>query len=277
VLDFLTQIPLALEGQWSGPAAVAVVATSVVIFMGTIYYLLTTLFGWRRAYYVSMVSLMGFMIILSLIWLVGAPGTTPGTGPRGREPEWIPFLPTSEFAEDFRADLAEFPEGWDVPGKRYFGNKDKDQTGAIDSVGEIDSIKAIIRESLAGYFQKQGTGSDTPIDYDFRLPTTPEREQNLTAEERAVPVATVRFRDVGGGRLLFGVTIPGVPGKHPEVTVFALRDKGTIFLPSLYFLVISVLMFALHLWLLARDEIRQRARDAATVTTPTTVSSRTGG
>jgi hypothetical protein len=277
VPDFLTQIPLALEGQWSGPAAVAVVATAILIFMGTIYYLLTTLFGWRRAYYVSMVSLMGFLIILSLIWLVGAPGTVPGTGPRGREPEWIPFLPTSEFAADFRDDLAEFPEGWDVPGKKYFGNKDKDQTGAIDSVGEIDSIKAIIRESLAGYFQKQGTGSDKAIDYDFRLPTTAEKERNLTEAERAVPVATVRFRDVGSGQLIFGVTIPGVGGKHPEVTVFALRDKGTIFLPSLYFLVISVLMFALHLWLLARDEIRQRARDAATVTTPTTVSSRTGG
>ena len=80
------QIPLALEGQWSGPAAVAVFLTGVAIFIGTIYYILATLFGYRRAYYVVTVSLMGFMIIISLVWLFGIPGTGPGFGPRGREP-----------------------------------------------------------------------------------------------------------------------------------------------------------------------------------------------
>jgi hypothetical protein len=276
VPELFRQIPLALEGQWSGAAAVGVVLTGIAIFIGTIYFLLATIFGWRRAYYVIMVSLMGFMILLSLIWLVGAPGTVPGTGPRGREPAWIPFLADSEFGADFRADIATFPDGWDEPGKKYFGNRDAKQTGAIDSLGEIDSIKLLLREALAGYFQRQGTGSADPEDYDFRLPATPEQEAKLTEAERAVPVATVRFKDAGQGRLLFGATIPAVPGKHPETTVFALRDKGTVFLPSLYFLLTSVALFALHLWLLARDEVRQRAREAAVAAQPTTVSTRAG-
>lgn len=267
-----TLIPLALEGQWSGAAAVAVVLTSVFIFMGTIYYLLATLFGWRRAFHVSMVGLMGFMIILSLVWLVGAPGTTPGTGPRGREPAWVPFLADSEFGGDFAEEVGEFPDGWDEPGKKYFGNNDKDQTGAIDAQGEIATIKGLLLPALAGYGQQQNFPSHEELDYDFRLPSkTAEQENNLSAEEKALPVATVRFKDAGGGRLLFGATIPGVPEKHPEITVFAMRDKGTVFLPSLYSLVASIFFFALHLWLLARDEIKQRARDAETATTPTKV------
>ena len=269
-----TLIPLALEGQWSGAAAVAIVLTAAAIFMGTIYFLLTTLFGWRRAFHISMVSLMGFMIIMSLVWLVGAPGTVPGTGPRGREPTWIPFVADSEFGADFREETKEFPDGWDAPGKKYFGNKDKANTGAIDAVGEVDTIKGLLLPALAGYAQEKGFPSEDPDDYDFRLPPkTPAAEAKLTAEERAIPVAEARFKDVGGGELLAGFRIPGVEGKHPEITVFAFRDKGAIFLPPLYFLVVSIFLFSLHLWLLARDEIKQRARDAETATTPTKVGS----
>lgn len=270
-----TLIPLALEGQWSGAAAVAVVLTAAVIFMGTIYFLLTTIFGWRRAFHISMVSLMGFMIILSLVWLVGAPGTVPGTGPRGREPTWVPFLADSEFGADFRDAIADFPDGWDAPGKRYFGNNDAENTGAIDASGEIDTIKGLLQPALAGYGQQQGFPSEKPVDYDFRIPLSPEAEAKLTAEEKAIPVAVVRFKDVGGGELLVGVRVPGVAGKHPEITAFAFRDKGAIFLPSLYFLVASIFLFSLHLWLLARDEIKQRARDAETATTPTKVGAGT--
>lgn len=266
-------IPLALEGQWSGAAAVAVVLTAAAIFMGTIYYLLTTIFGWRRAYYVIMVSLMGFLILLSLVWLVGIPGTGPGFGPRGREPEWIVFHPTSEFAADFKSDIAEFPNGWDAPNKKYFGNSDTKQTGAIDAKGEIDTIKALIEPAAAGFMQARKLGSEKAEDYNFRPRLSAAEEKKLSPEEKAVPVAEVRFKDAGKGRLLFGATIPA-SSKHPEITVFAMRDKGTVFLPALYFIVSSVVLFALHLWLLARDEIKQRAREAETATSVTTV--RTG-
>jgi hypothetical protein len=260
-------VPLALEGQWSGAAAVGVVLTSIVIFIGTLYYLLTTIFGWRRAYYVTMVSLFGFMILLSLVWLVGIPGTGPGFGPRGREPVWIAFHPTSEFAADFKQEIAQFPSGWDEPGEKYFGNPDKAKTGAIDSV------KGIIQPALAGLMQRQKLGSADPADYNFRRRLDAAAEAKVSAEEKAVPVAEIRFKDAGGGQLLFGVTIP-VSADHPQLTAFAMRDKGTVFLPALYFLVSSIVLFALHLWLLARDEIRQRAREAETATTVTTV--RTG-
>lgn len=269
---FGLHVTLGLEGQWSGAPAVAVVVVAAAIFIGSIYYILSTLFGLRRAYYVTMVSLMGFLILLSLVWLVGIPGTGPGFGPRGREPGYVPFLPNSEFGADFKGEIATFPDGWDAPGKKYFGNPDKNKTGAIDSKGEIDTIKTIIEPALAGYFQKLGTGSDKPEDYNFRVPGTPEEEAKLSPEDKAVPAAIGRFKDAGGGTLLAGFDIPAAPGKHPAITVFAYRDKGAVFLPALYFLLVSLVLFGLHLWLLARDEIRQRQRDAETVTTPETVS-----
>jgi hypothetical protein len=275
VRSLATLVPLALEGQWSGAAAVAVVLTAIAIFMGTIYFLLTTVLGWRRAFHVSMVSLMGFLIILSLVWLVGAPGTVPGTGPRGREPEWIPFLAEAEFGADYKDVIAEFPDGWDAPGKKYFGNNDKAKTGSIDATGELDTIKGLLQPALAGYAQLKQFPSEKPEDYNFRIQLSAAAEAKLTVEEKAVPLATVRFKDAGGGRLLFGARIPGAAGKHPEITVFALRDKGAVFLPSLYFLMTSVFLFSLHLWLLARDEIKQRARDTATATTPTKVGAGT--
>jgi len=274
VTTLLRHIPLALDGQWSGAAAVAVVLTGVTIFIGTIYFILSTLFGWRRAYYITVVALMGFLVIISLVWLVGIPGTGPGFGPRGRESAWIPFLPTSEYASDFQADIKTFPNGagWDAPGKKYFGNSDSKHTGAIDSVGEIDTVKLIIEPAIAGYFQKNPSlnGSINPTDYDFRRQLPPAQDAKLTPEEKVAPIATIAFKDAGGGRLLAGFTIPAT-AKHPQFTVFALRDKGTVFVPALEFLVSAVVLFALHLWLLARDEIKEKMRLAATQTSVTTV------
>ena len=267
-------LPLGLEGQWSGAPAVLVVVVAIAIFIGSIYYLLSTIFGLKRAYYVTMVSLMGFIIIISLVWLFGIPGTGPGFGPRGREPSWSPFLPNSEFAADFKGTLATFPDGWDTPNKKYFGNPDKKQTGAIEAKGEIDTIKTVLEPELAGYFQKLKTGSADPADYDFRVPGTAKEEAKLTEDEKKVPAAVARFKDAGGGNLLAGFELPAVPGKHPAITVFAYRDKGAVFLPALYFLMTALVLFALHLWLLARDEMRQKERDSETATTPETVSTR---
>jgi len=272
---FGLHVALGLEGQWAGAPAVAVVVIAAAIFMGSVYYILSTLFGLRRAYYVTMVSLMGFLILLSLVWLIGIPGTGPGFGPRGREPSYVPFLPTSEFAAGLKDKLADFPDGWDAPGaKKYFGNPDKKQTGAIESKGEIDTIKGALEPELAGYFQQHPelNGSADPADYDFRVAGDAAAEAKLTAEEKAVPVAVARFKDAGGGNLLAGFELPAVTGKHPAITVFAYRDKGAVFLPALYFLVTAIVLFALHLWLLARDEIRQKERDAEIVTKPETVS-----
>lgn len=247
-MEGLATFPLALFGQWHGAAGVVLVLVGAAIFLGTIYILLVAIYGWRQAYLVEMVALSGWIIMLSLIWLFGVPGTIPGTGPRGTEPHWVMFLPDSEQGREFVADIARFPSGWDKPdASRIYGGK-------VNAVGEIESIKSTVQPALAGFFQRQGTGSSKPADYRFLLPG-----KKPAADEVGVPPAVVAFKQ--SERLLVGIEIPET-AKHPRIRVFGLRDTGRIFQPAAMFLGSSVVLFALHIFMLARMERRQRAREA---------------
>ena len=100
-MAFLHLIPLACDGCWSGWQAVLGLVIAVVVLIGSIYMLLASNFGARLGYLVLMVSLMAWIILLSAMWLFGLPGTTPGTGPRGAESAWVPFLQTSDQGKVF--------------------------------------------------------------------------------------------------------------------------------------------------------------------------------
>lgn len=257
-------IPLALEGQWFGWAAGGVVITAFISFVGTVWMLLWSDFGAKKASHIIGLSFFGVLIILSAVWLFGAPGTIPGTGPRGTEPEWIPFLAESEQGRELAGAVRTFPTGtqstgdWDKPGKKY--------PGGIDSAGELDSVKLIVTAALAHRAEIQGLGATDDKDWDFRNPYA----KAATEEEQRIPSATsLAFRQQGTP-LLFGVTIPASP-KHPEITVFAYRDKGKVFLPAAIFFAVSVLMFALHTLALSRIE-RREAQDEHAAPTPEPVS-----
>lgn len=243
-------IPLALEGQWHGWAAVASVATGFAVFFGSVYLLLVGILGARKAYFVEAASFFAVGIVLSLIWLFGAPGTVPGTGPRGPEPEWIPFLANTEQAQDFARDVRDFPVGWDRPGKKY--------GGGVESNGEIETLKGTLTDSLSRLSAFRGLPATQPTDWTFRV----QGQKPATEEEAALPAATVRFKDSGKGVVLSGFIIPATD-KHPEFTVFAYRNKGRVFQPAAIALGVSVVMFAGHLGLLARDEQREKEKQGA--------------
>jgi hypothetical protein len=253
-------IPLALEGQWHGWAGVAAVATGFGVFFGSVYMILVGVLGTKKAYLVEGASFFAVGIVLSLVWLFGAPGTIPGTGPRGTEPEWIPFLANTEQAQDFREHVADFPVGWDKPGKKY--------GGGIESTGEIETLKGQLTVSLARLAAFRGLPATEPADWQFRI----AGQAAATEEEAALPAATVRFKDSGKGVVLAAFIIPATD-KHPEITVFAYRNKGRVFQPAAIALGVSVVMFAAHLGLLARDEQRSREEEraeGAVVREPTT-------
>ena len=65
---------------WEG---LLVIICSFVLFVGSVYLLLAAVFGLRMAYLVSAVAFFGWMVIFSIIWVVGSPGSTPtNQGPR---------------------------------------------------------------------------------------------------------------------------------------------------------------------------------------------------
>lgn len=252
---------LACDGCFQGYPAIISTVIIILALIGSIYVLLWSNFGARVGYLVTMTSLAAIMIIMSLLWLIGAPGTTTGTGPRGREPAWVPFTADSEVAQqDFPEAVGEFPTGggWEEPGTIY--------PGEIDSAGELITVSTAVRTALANLAHVNELPADEPGDWAFRPPGEP-----LTDQERQTPVGTIRFRQEGN-HLLFGVTIPATDD-HREVTVFAFRDKGLVYIYSLYFLLISIAGFALHLWLLVRHERKQEETDQQLESETVTVGS----
>jgi hypothetical protein len=244
-------IPLACDGCWGGWQAVLGLAIAVIVLIGSIYMLLASNLGARLGYLVLMVSLMAWMMLLSAMWLFGIPGTQPGTGPRGQEPQWIPFTATSDQAKEFTSVLNQFPTGtsWKPIGTEF--------PGKIDTKGELATVRAVVEDALARLATVNGTGATDATDWGFRAAGVPA----ATPDEEALPTAKVAFSEEGTP-LLFGVTIPAT-SKHPETTVFAYRDPGKVYLYALYFLLVSVVGFAIHVWLLARYEDKQKAREAA--------------
>jgi hypothetical protein len=72
---------------WKG---IAVTVAALILFVGSVYVILSAVFGLRMGYLVLAVSLFGWMIILSGLWVFGATffgaGTPVNQGPRGTEP-----------------------------------------------------------------------------------------------------------------------------------------------------------------------------------------------
>lgn len=280
LLNFL---PFALEGQWKGAAAVALVTVGVLIFIGAIYVLLVAVYGWLQAYLVTMVALMAFSIILAAVWLVGIPGTIPGTGPRGTEPTWVPFLVDSEQGTVFSSNLSAFPKGEKPAGGWRLPSASEVYPGNLTSLGELDNARPIIQDALAGYFQRQGTGSSKPEDYQF-FPAfqTPKTKEEIALAEKYgkarvffMPNGNVNDVDPktekvrksfnppnASEQMLVGIVYPAVKDLHPAITVFAYRNKGQIFMASLQWMVASIVLFALHLWWLGRFERKQKVREA---------------
>jgi hypothetical protein len=242
---------LGLEGTPRGWLAGILVVVWVGVLWGLPYMILASSYGAKQAYLVVGAATSVVMILLGAIWLFGAPGTIPGTGPRGREPAWVPFLATSEQASDFDA-VKRFPNGWDQPGKKF--------SGGLDSGGELTSLEDTWRPVLAARAASQGTGATEPDDWSFRTTDKP-----TTDEEKRLPLGRVYFTE-SGSHVIAGVTISATD-KHPETTVFAYRDKGQIFYWAAIILGVSIVGFILHVWALAILEKRGRLPTSSPATT----------
>jgi hypothetical protein len=243
--------PLACDGCFQGFPAWVGLFLLVICLIGSIWGLLWSNLGARLAYLVVMVSLSAFMMIISLLWMIGGPGTTTMTGPRGREVAWVPFLPGSEFASDFQASIDSFPtgDGWEPIGTIFPGN--------VDTNGEFEIVRNEVTTALADLAVVQELDATEPADWLFydreKGPLTP-------IEEEAAVAATVKFNQAASTKLIAGIRIPATED-HREMTVFVYRDKGLVFMPSLLFLIVSVLGFVLHTWLLGRYDEEERQRE----------------
>lgn len=274
--------------------AVVALPAGILIFFGGIFLLLKSNLGTRRAYLVEASCFFGFMLILSLFWAFGAPGTPRFTGPQNLPgqvgdyytPKWVAFAGDSTLADERFPVVKQFPEGFQQVGGAADGGEEaaaggEEQADAggepADPAGGADEIGTFFREERGGV---------APVGDDWVLAGAPyltntEDGVEVVGATYAKPFALDNDNEVPqgpDGAPLFdeeqaGQPIPQdfqVPSDlDPAVaelvtpasfTGFAFYDAGFPVFPSLVFVVLALIGFVLHALLLGWDENREKER-----------------
>ena len=205
---------------------------SFILFVGSVYLILTAVLGRWMGYLVLMVAFSGWMILLSALWAFGfysqGPDTPVNLGPRGDEPSWVPLLAstgeTSDEYETFRS----------YPGDPW---KEPDASNAA----QVQSVTGIVTDFLAeeanAELEIEGTDPRAISGVEFAV----DRLHFADAGETKLAVAEAHFLDGG-----------------PLWTVSLTYDEGSVPKYSYMFLAGSVLLFAVHLPLLDIAERKRR-------------------
>jgi hypothetical protein len=232
---------------------VLVVVAGIVLFCGSIYLLLGTNLGARLGFLVAFTGLMGFMMLLTMLWMTTA---TPLNVIRGRLAEWevkeiVPSLDESEIAEARTIT----DEGREV-----------DETEAANVKAAIDEtivppaeegeeggggneefqIFSEVTDYLTGATYQVGGGKPNPLDFEFTH--TPL-------------IAAVEYCEVVEVDPPFGVAPPDPecdPSSDNQGFIVLERDLGSQRVPP----VVSFLMFG-TLFGLGLLALHWRERDEA--------------
>jgi hypothetical protein len=207
-----------------------VVVAAMVIFAGSVFLLLSAIFGLRMGYLLAATGFFAFMLILSALWVFGAPGTPRYLGPKGELPAWIPLAAGQELTSPtYPAVLERYPDDpWTSP------EEDPSLTAEVEA-STLAMQEFLAEEAQAELSREQIEGEVTPEDFEIT------NLEFVTVEGTPLSMATA-FASGGG----------------PQVTVVAYKDTGNEPLPSYLFLAGSVIGFAVHLPFLDRAERRRK-------------------
>lgn len=206
-----------------------VIVTSLILFGGSTYMLVSAVTGRTMGYLITATGFFAFMIILSALWVFGAPGTTRYLGPKGDLAAWVPLEAGTAF------------ESGDVPAvSRYPADPWQSPTEDNSFQAEVEPATLAMQEFLAEEATKQLgeqglDGEITPEDFEI---------ENL------------RFTEVDDTPLAIGEGFAA--GGGPQIRVVAYKDPGDEPLPSYVALIGSVLGFIAHLPFLDRAERRRK-------------------
>lgn len=269
-------IVLATEGgiPTSNPWSQLALPLGILIFVGSVYMLLRSNLGTRRGYLVMSTSLWGFTFLLSLFWAFGAPGTPPNTGPQnlpGQEldeyiPVWVPFaqdsLVVTEEGSPYSA-VAAYPDGWgEVPADFA----ETAETGASNTTSFFSG--------LADAGEEPGTYRNLLFGTEAVVGTQYAEAANGRPMIAVTTAATCQLEDDGTGEFVLpavcedaglevGDPLPADAEGRNELTLFAFYDAGAPYFPSILMASILLVLFALHMALLWRDETREHREATA--------------
>ncbi len=234
-----------------------VVAFAIILFCGSVYMLLATNLGARLGFLIAFTALMGFMVILTSLWITTA---SPLNTLKGRIPKWEPLELVSDPTE------AKTDEVRDIESK---GRK----VGAVEAA----NVKASVDENLvrvealpgeqqsadeqarAARFAKFGEVTDYKVVTTYELGGS--KPNPLDLELTHTPLyAVVQFCEVTKPETTFGLAPPEPEcNDNSDSNGFLIleRDLGSLRIPPIVAWVSAVLMFCLGLLALhwrERDE-----------------------
>jgi hypothetical protein len=229
---------------------IAVIVAAFVLFIGSVYVLLTAVFGLRMGYLVLAVSFFGWMIILSLVWTIGQPkilgvtGTLPNLGPRGTEKHWqVVAAGTGNVVSPRFPLTTKYPlSPWHEP-------------NAIEQPS-VSSVSSAIQKYMVAQAQAQLSTQRVRV-CPSPVPGEIPSENCLSLDPTTFIVQDIRFTTDGGTPVVGAHSFFTKGG--PEVTVFAYRDSGNLPVYSIAFLIASILGFAVHVPFLDRAEKKRKA------------------
>jgi hypothetical protein len=207
--------------------------------------LLASNFGALKGYLIAGTAFFGFLVMLSAVWLFGIPGTTPLTGPKGTQPTFKfftlddPAAATYDSVRDFSGGAG---GGWQPA-----------PTGEVEEGSPEATLKADL-----------DTARQTAVE-DLKDKTNAKVKES-SKELDVTNLDAKTYYTIQDGREVAAIVIsPKTPPagsglERPDfepVTTFAYRDPGNPYLPSIIFLVASVILFLVHMVLLGLAERRR--------------------
>jgi hypothetical protein len=228
---------------WKG---VVVVACGLILFVGSIYVLLSCVFGLRMGYLVLAVCFFGWMILLSMLWVTGQPkflgvtGTLANLGPRGTERHWQVYAAATGPETSSR-----FPVTSAYPGAPWHQPNDVEKPS-------LASVTSAMQKYLAQQAEQQFAAKGQKI----CTPTSAPTATCLTVDPTTFLVQDIEFARSNGTSVAAAHSFFTLGG--PEITLYVYRDKGNVNVYSWSFFLASIVGFAIHVPLLDRAEKKRK-------------------
>jgi hypothetical protein len=278
------------------PASILAIPLGILFFVGSIYLLLWSNYGAKKALAITGVGWAGFSMLLGVFWWFGAPGIPAGLGINhlpGQATDhyvdrWYGFEEGSERAQFFpsHTNVEAF-----APPHEYLGLPPQDDverpdlawTNLVSLAGEAemlmldqflpvdnDGVAQIGAERRAAF--EEEVAENIPEEAARRAPTFFTADavgdvRLLDDAETGVKLATAEFQAFANFVDEEGIPLEPVP-VGPTVNWFAFYDPGMVWVPSALWTGISLLIFLLSLAWLDRMEMREKRRAAEEVEEP---------
>lgn len=211
-----------------------VTATALILFVGSVYLMLSFVFGKWMGYLVLAVCFAGWLMIHSSLWYFGfwaqGPGTPTNQGPRGSEPAWVVVEGGLTASNELYSTFDDYPsDPWKAP--------IKSQDGSVQSVSS--AATSFLAEQANEQLDRHEFASDAILGTQF----TVDSVRFATGEDDKTSLAVVQAHFAGGG---------------PLTTLALYHDSGSVPRYSIMFMIGSTLLFLLHLPLLDRAEKKRK-------------------